>query len=169
MKDAITRRDVLAVCVATAVSPLRAIDARLPAPRFRAKSLDGESYSNDTLKGKVTLIQFWTTWCQYCRRDQPAVETIAGSFSSEGLVVLAVNVGESRKKVKDYLKMSPRLSKVVLTEDTNLAALFAAKAFPVYVAIDRAGKIAGEVRGAIGEGGLRGLIATAGIDGAREG
>lgn len=141
-----------------------AIDSREAAPRFRAKTLEGEEFTNESLKGKVVLLQFWTTWCGYCRRDQPAVDAIVHDFTDQGLVVLAVDVGESRKKVKQFLERSPRACKIVATEDTNLAAIFAATSYPVYVLIDRAGKIAGKQRGAAGEDSLRRLLRRAGLD-----
>jgi hypothetical protein len=37
-------------------------DDREPAPRFHAKTLEGEQFTNDSVKGKVVLFQFWTTW-----------------------------------------------------------------------------------------------------------
>lgn len=141
-----------------------AIDMREPAPRFRAKSFDGELFSNESLKGKVVLLQFWATWCGFCRRDQPAVDAVTRDFESQGLVVLAVNVGESKSKVKKYLEGSPRACKIVATEDTNLAALFAAHAYPLYVLIDRDGMIAGTQRGAAGEDALRRLLTRAGLN-----
>ena len=138
---------------------------REPAPRFSAKTLDGERFTNESLKGKVVLVQFWATWCQYCRRDQPAVDSILGDFADQGLVVLAVNVGEPRKKVKQYLAASPRACPVVLMEDTNLAALYAARSYPLYVLIDREGNVAGRQNGAAGEDALRRLLRRAGLDG----
>ena len=42
---------------------------------------------------------------------------------------------------------------MVLTRDTNLAALCNAQAYPIYVAVDRDGNIAAEQRGAAGEPG----------------
>ena len=153
--------------LATAVvccGALLAIGSREPAPNFHAKTLDGEVLSNESLKGKVVLLQFWTTWCPYCRKDQDAVEAVVHDFGGRGLVVLAVNVGESKKKVKQYLADSPRTCKVVLTDDTNLAAMFAAKSYPLYVLIDRGGNIAGQQDGAAGEGTLRDLLARAGLD-----
>ena len=73
------------------------------------------------------------------------------------------NVGESKSKVKKYLQDSPRACKIVATEDTNLAALFAAHAYPLYVLIDRDGTIAGTQRGAGGLEALRELLAKAGL------
>jgi len=51
----------------------------------------------------------------------------------------------------------------VLMEDTNLAAMYQATVYPIYVVIDRDGFIAGEQRGAGGEEALRRLIARTGI------
>lgn len=139
-------------------------DNREPAPGFRARTLDGESFTNESLKGKVVLLQFWATWCQYCRRDQSAVDAVIEDFAGKGLVVLAVNMGESKKKVKQYLYDSPRAGRIVLMEDTNLAALHAARSYPLYVLIDRDGNVAGMQRGAGGENALRRLLTEVGLE-----
>jgi len=49
-------------------------------------------------------------------------------------------------------------------EDTNLAAMYQATVYPIYVVINRDGFIAGTQRGAGGEEALRGFIARAGIE-----
>ncbi len=135
-----------------------------PAPRFHATTMDGEKFSNESVKGKVVLLQFWATWCKYCRGDQPVVDDLAKEFADRGLVVLAVNVGESKKAVKKYLADMPRACKVVLTEDTNLAAMYAARSFPLYVLIDRDGNVAGKQNGAGGAVSLRHLLRKAGLE-----
>src|SRR6516162_6675369 len=112
-----------------ASAPLLAIDTREPAPKFKAKSMNGEKFDNESLLGKSVLLQFWTTWCPYCRDDQEGVDTIAKEFEDQGLVVLAIDVAESKKKVEQYLKKYPRACRIVLTEDTNLAARFEAKVY----------------------------------------
>ena len=160
---------MFAAIVSALLAPaVLAIDSREPAPRFRAKTMDGETITNDSIQGKVVLLQFWATWCQYCKRDMPALESIGHDFSSQGLMILGVNVGESKKKVKQFLEQSPRSSKVVLMEDTNLAAVFEAKSFPLYVLIDRNGKLAGTQTGSRGEGSLRHLLRKAALDSHRD-
>jgi thiol-disulfide isomerase/thioredoxin len=139
-------------------------DENEPAPRFRAKTLAGENFNNESVKGKVVLLEFWTTWCSYCRDEEALVEKIDKEFASKGLVVLAIDVAESKKTVKRYLEQHPRACRIVLTEDTNLAAMYQATAYPIYVVIDRDGNIAGEQRGAAGERGLRRLLARAGVE-----
>jgi thiol-disulfide isomerase/thioredoxin len=149
------------VCVSATV--LANHKAKEPAPRFNAKSSSGEIFSNASIKGKVVLLEFWTTWCGYCKTEAPFVEKISHEFSDKDLLVLAVNVGESKKVVKKYLEQNPRTCRIVLTEDTNLAAMYAATAYPIYVVIDRQGFIAGTQRGAGGEDALRALLAKAGL------
>jgi thiol-disulfide isomerase/thioredoxin len=154
---------VLVAAAAMLCGGLPAIDTREAAPRFRAKTLEGEEFTNASLKGKVVLLQFWTTWCGYCRREQPVVDALVHDFADRGLVVLAVDVGESKRKVTQFLERSPRACKVVAMEDTNLAAMFATNSFPLYVVIDRDGKIVGKQRGAAGEDALRRMLGKAGL------
>lgn len=134
-----------------------------PAPRFNAKTTTGEKFTNDSLKGNVVLLEFWTTWCPYCHREQAMVDSVDKDFRDKGLVVLAVDVNESKKAVKKYLEQNPRSCRIVLTEDTNLAAMYAATAYPIYVVIGRDGNIVAEQHGAGGEDALRRMLARAGL------
>jgi len=134
-----------------------------PAPRFRAKTTTGEQFNNEAIKGKVVLFEFWTTWCKYCEEEAELVDDIAKEFKSKDLIVLAVNVLEPDKTVKAYLAQHPRTVPIVLTRDTNLAAMYNAQVYPIYVVVDKDGNIAGEQRGAAGERGLRRMLRNAGL------
>ena len=161
----ISRRALLrSAPVSFSAARLWAINTRDPAPHFVAKTIAGEKFTNDSIKGKIVLIEFWATWCQYCKRDEPALETVMKDFGKDGLVVLAVNMGEPRRKVKKYLEASPRSCKIVLAEDTNLAAICEAKSYPLYILIDRDGNLAGTQSGAGGEDSLRQLLSQAGLN-----
>lgn len=157
-----TRRSLL-LSALPLTSACSALDSGEPAPKFQAKSLDGQTFNNDSTKGKVVLIQFWATWCGFCRRDQPAVDKVTKEFASKGLIVLAVNVNEARLKVEGYLEQSPRECHIVLSRDTNLQQAFRAEGFPKYVVINRNGKIAGNQDGAGGIMALRDLLGGAGL------
>jgi len=130
---------------------------------FNAKTTEGEKFTNDSVKGKVVLLEFWTTWCVYCFEEAGLVDQINREFRDKGLIVLAVDVAESKKTVKKYLDQHPRTSRIVLTDDTNLAAMYEATVYPIYVVIDRDGNIAGTQRGAAGEEALRDLLASGGM------
>ena len=157
---------LLVTTLVLASSLLAANTAREPAPRFHATTTGGEKFTNESIKGKVVLFEFWATWCGFCDHEAPYVDQMAKEFAGKGLIVLAIDVGESRKTVKRYLESHPRSVPIVMMEDTNLAAMYAATVYPIYVVIDRDGFIAGTQRGAGGEEALRRLIARGGIESA---
>jgi thiol-disulfide isomerase/thioredoxin len=132
--------------------------------RFHAKTMAGEQFNNASVKGKVVLFEFWTTWCKYCEEEASVVDDIATEFKDKGLIVLAVDVLEPDQRVRKYLAGHPRSVPIVLTKDTNLAAMYNAVAYPIYVLVDREGNIAGEQRGAAGEGGLRRMLKRVGLE-----
>jgi thiol-disulfide isomerase/thioredoxin len=121
---------------------------------WRARTIDGENLTGDTLLGKVLLIQYWATWCKYCQRDEPALETLLTEFGSKGLVVLAINANEDRAKVKEYLAAHKRTAKIAHVADTNLGKVFGSMGVPAYLLIDREGRV---VTGQEGSGGILSL------------
>jgi thiol-disulfide isomerase/thioredoxin len=142
---------------------LSTANGRETAPQFTASTLKGQTFTSEALKGRVVLLEFWTTWCHVCRGDQPALDNISREFSSKGLVVLAVDAYESGDTVKKYLEENPRSCNVVLGEDTTLIAQFKPMVFPYYVLIDRDGTVAGTQEGGGGEPALRDLLGDAGL------
>ena len=157
------RHIVFAILLALACAAIAGDETGQPAPRFRARTIAGEQFNNESVKGKVVLFEFWTTWCKYCEGEAQLVDDIAKEFKDKDLIVLAVDVLESDKTVKNYLLQHPRSVPIVLTKDTNLAAMYNAQMYPIYVVVDRDGNIAGEQRGAAGDRGLRRMLRRAGI------
>jgi thiol-disulfide isomerase/thioredoxin len=160
----VVRPLLLIIFALTAVCAFAADEAGQPAPRFRAKTTAGSQFNNASVKGKVVLFEFWTSWCKYCESEASLVDDIAKEFSDQGLIVLAVDVLEPDQIVKKYLAEHPRSVPIVLTKDTNLAAMYNAQSYPIYVVVDREGNIAGEQRGAAGERALRRLLKRAGLE-----
>ena len=157
-------RLILVALILAALCAFAGDETGQPAPRFRAKTTAGDQFNNASVKGKVVLFEFWTTWCKYCEGEAELVDDIAKEFAGKGLIVLAVDVLEPDQRVKKYLVEHPRSVPIVLTKDTNLAAMYNAQSYPIYVVIDRDGNIAGEQRGAAGDRGLRRLLRAAGLE-----
>ena len=166
LRTGILRGTILCALTLTALFALAGPKDKEPAPRFNAITTTGEKFTNNSIKGKVVLLEFWTTWCGFCADEAAFVDKIGHDLADKGLILLAIDVGESRKTVKKYLEQHPRNCKIVMMEDTNLAAMYAATAYPIYVVIDRDGFIVGTQRGAGGEEALRRLIARGGIESA---
>ena len=131
--------------------------------RFSARTIDGEKLTTESLKGKVVLIEFWATWCSYCKKEEPLLERLGNEFEKDGLVILAVDMGEPKRRIKKYLEDNPRTCKIVLAQDTTLAAICNAQSYPLYVLVDRDGYEVARQRGAAGERALRNLLSRAGL------
>src|SRR5580698_10339114 len=119
----LARSYLIVLVILTAMAAVGGSDDGEPAPRFHAKTTSGESYTNESIKGKVVLLEFWTTWCPYCKNEEALVDGIDHEFADKGLMVLAVDVAESKKKIKQYLQENPRSCRIVLTEYIFLSVM----------------------------------------------
>ncbi len=135
--------------------------ADTPAPQFNLRSLDGQTFSNASLSGDIVLLEFWATWCGYCKKDQPAVDAIQAEYAGRGVVVVAVNVGEDESIVRQYLQKNPRSCAVALDESNAVASRFGMSGVPHYVVIDRNGNIVASRSGLAGQQGLRYMLSRA--------
>jgi len=130
---------------------------------FDIKALDGKSYSLAKLKDKPVLLDFWATWCGPCRKAMPAVEKMYQDFKEQGLVVLAVDAGEERAVVEEFLKKTPMPYPVALSGESKITESYHVGAFPTFVMIGRDGKIAAHLIGYGGEAELRDMAKKAGL------
>jgi thiol-disulfide isomerase/thioredoxin len=135
--------------------------AEPPAPSFTVQGLNGGTISSDSYRGDTLLLQFWATWCPYCKRDQHALDNIASEYASKGVSVLAIDIGESAETVRQYLQANPRSVSVALDPDHSVASQFGGGGVPHYVVIDRNGNVVSMMSGAAGEQGLRTLLSHA--------
>jgi len=46
--------------------------------------------------GKVTIINFWATWCAPCRAEMPAIQTYYEKYKSKGLEVIAISMDDAK-------------------------------------------------------------------------
>lgn len=59
-----------------------------------------------TSKGKVTLVNFWATWCVPCRKEMPALVKMAAKLESKGfaLVTISGDDAEAEGAAKQFLQ-----------------------------------------------------------------
>jgi len=108
----ITLRAALpAVLILTAISLSAVPKDKEPAPRFNATTAGGEKFTNDSIKGKVVLLEFWTTWCGYCADEAGFVDKIGHDFANKGLILLAIDVGNPRRLLRNISNSTRALAK----------------------------------------------------------
>ena len=93
---------------AAASAPLHAVppDAKVTLRFFRdpatvtpvaMRSIDGQSLSSETLRGKVVIVNFWATWCPPCRKEMPDLDALYQKYKDQGFVVLSISDEEAAK------------------------------------------------------------------------
>lgn len=73
-------------------------------PNIELKDLNGKTIHLNDYKGKVVLVNFWATWCESCKEEFSKLIELQEKYSAKGLVILAVNLAESKPKIQTFLK-----------------------------------------------------------------
>jgi len=104
------------------------------------KAPDGVSYPLSGTRGKVVIVNFWTTWCGPCHALEPQFARVARTFESiPATYFISVNCDEDETLVGPYLR-SDKISTDVVFAD-GLERLFSVDTFPTVMVLDRDGKI----------------------------
>ena len=88
---------------------------------FTVNDLSGKNVSFSEFKGKPILLNFWATWCPYCREERPYLNSLYKEYRDRGLIIVAVSTDRSPSKVREYLNEIP-MEFVVLHDNKNEAA-----------------------------------------------
>jgi thiol-disulfide isomerase/thioredoxin len=115
------------------------------APEFNLPTLTGGTAGNADLKGHVTIMDFWATWCEPCRRSMPHLQQLAANpeLSGKGLRVLAVNATnqDERADVEAYIKENGFTFPVALDENGMMTQAFQVRGFPTTFVVGRDGTV----------------------------
>jgi len=116
------------------------------APDFRVEMLDGSSFKLSDAKGKIVLLNFWTTWCGPCMQEFNEIpEKIVKRFEGKAdFVFIPVSREEARETVQEkmiQLKESGIDFPVALDPDRKVYDLYAKIFIPRNYLIGRDGKV----------------------------
>jgi thiol-disulfide isomerase/thioredoxin len=75
-----------------------------PARPIDVPLLDGRRFSLASLRGKVVLVDFWSTSCPPCRREMPALVQLYRDLRERGLEVVAISMDTDREAVARYAR-----------------------------------------------------------------
>jgi len=116
---------------------------------FSLQDLSGQIHSLGDFGGRVILINFWASWCRPCIAEMPAIQRLAGALQGRPFVVLAINVGESRRRVQAATRRLGIGFPVLLDKDNAVFESWRASVLPAARVIDCRGKIRYRAEGPI--------------------
>jgi len=122
------------------------------APDFAAPSPEGKTISLKESLGKVTIIDFWASWCAPCRAENPNVVAMYNELHAKGLNIISVSLDKDAAKWKEAIakdKLSWNQISNLKFWDEPIAATYGVKSIPATFILDSNGTIvAKDLRGA---------------------
>jgi len=141
---------VLAAPNYNAIPKLQEIKDHPAAPDFTLPDPGGKKISLKDYRGKVVFLNFWATWCEYCREELPAMERLYREFKGKGLEVVAVNIKDKREDALAFIKKNKLSFPVVMDPEGEIGLLYGAYATPTVYLIDRNGTVLARMWGPAG-------------------
>jgi thiol-disulfide isomerase/thioredoxin len=137
--------------------PAGAIRVGNPVPAFEIASLSDSTvlYSNETMLGRVYLMDFWAVWCGPCVGEMPHLHEAYEKYRDDGLTILSLSFDEKPEDVFEFCEdgewSMPWLHAFVPEGfESNLSETFQVFGIPKPILVDADGTIIarrGELRG----------------------
>ncbi len=113
-------------------------------PQFELKDTENNIKSYDDLKGaKITLVDFWATWCKPCLKAIPELNKIYDEYRSAGVEVIGISCDGPRSTAKVAPMVGTLQIKypVLLDVNSDIVNNLNLANFPTLLAVDPSGKI----------------------------
>ncbi|HUN65981.1 MAG TPA: TlpA disulfide reductase family protein [Bacteroidota bacterium] len=133
------------------VAELLSVTPRPPkAADFSWKDSSGATVTFDKFRGKVTLINFWATWCGPCKKELPDLVSLSQELAPQGVKFIGVSVDRAPNvadMVRSFCSEHGITYQVLLSNDDMEAAFGNPRAIPTTVLVDADGNIAKTIVG----------------------
>jgi peroxiredoxin len=112
------------------------------APDFTLPKLDGSPLTLSDFKGKVIILDFWTTWCPWYQKGIPDFVGLYEQYKDKGLVIIGVNVDQGEfRPVKQFSEEYKINYPIVWGNDKVTEAYGGIQSVSTTFVIDRKGDI----------------------------
>ena len=126
------------------------------------KDITGAAQKFDGLKGKVSVVYFWATWCEPCQKEVPQFRALYEKYHDKGVEVVGIAV-DNADKVKEFVVKNQLPFTVVyggreamqLSKDLGNSL----GGIPFLAVIGKDGKVVESITGETADGRIEGIVA----------
>ena len=119
------------------------------APDFSAPNPNDIAVSLNTSLGKLTVLDFWASWCGPCRVDSPNLVKVYNTYKDKGLAIVGISLDqqkESWKKAIDNDKLDWTHVSFLKRWDDPIAAIYGVRSIPQLFLLDENGVVIAKER-----------------------
>ncbi|MBA2364441.1 MAG: TlpA family protein disulfide reductase [Chloroflexia bacterium] len=126
---------------------------------FTLQGFDGQPIALADLRGKVVVVNFWSSWCEPCKDEAPELERTWQRYKDRGVVIVGANVWTEDQEARGFLEEQGITYPNGSTE-AALAAEYGLTGIPETFIIDRDGKLVRRWLGPLTEQELADMLDT---------
>ncbi len=103
---------------------------------------EGRKHTLEQYRGKVVVLDFWSSWCPHCNDAMPAMQRLHEQYADRGVAILGVNCRERTAIDKAAYVRQKGFTYPVIEDGDTLAVRYKVGGIPAFYVIDRDGKLA---------------------------
>jgi thiol-disulfide isomerase/thioredoxin len=117
-------------------------DDNMPhAPLSSGEKAPGFAAQSSSSNGKVTLLDFWATWCGPCRHALPGLKQLQAAYGADKVEVISISEDEDEGTWQSFVAQNQMNWTQRRDSDHQLMRQYGASALPTYVLIGKDGNV----------------------------
>lgn len=108
---------------------------------LEATTLDGASFEVSSLKDKVTVLDFWTSWCSPCLKAFPVLKALRAELGGDDFEIVSVTVYSGPAEQVSKVVSRYELDHPVILGDAQSPVKFDVLGYPTYLLMDKEGNL----------------------------
>jgi thiol-disulfide isomerase/thioredoxin len=127
--------------------PAEVSDENRAAAPWQVTLPDGRVLTGESLKGKVVLVNFWATWCPYCRKEKPVIDSFWKDYRTRGFEVISISIDDTPEQIAAWMQ-DKGYAFMAAPTNASVAAVFGhVSSVPTSFILDADGHIRHKVAG----------------------
>ena len=126
------------------MSKLKSVQVGQIAPDFTMNTIDSKSVKLSGLRGKYVMLDFWASWCQPCRLENPNVVKMYHQYKDKNFTILSVSLDKDAVAWKQAV-IADGLTWTHASElqdfESPTVRMYQVEAIPASFILDPSGKI----------------------------
>lgn len=127
---------------------------KVEAPDFTVFDTDGKAVSLSDFKGKPVVINFWATWCGYCKKEMPDFEKVYKEYGDKVqfmMVNLTDGQSETEDQAREFIKKEGFTFPVYFDINNETSSLYGISGLPMTIVVGSDGNVTGYAKGMLDE------------------